>query len=131
VDIEEGLVLHSSEREMGKGRVFLAAVAMAAASACGGDSTSPGGGGGGQPVASNQVSIGNDFFNAPNIVVPAGTTVTWTWNSGTEDHNVTFSDASSGDKSGVATYTRQFTTPGTFSYRCTLHAGMTGSVLVQ
>ena len=70
---------------MGKGRVFLAAVAMAAASACGSDSTGPGGGGGAPPVASNQVSIGNDFFNAPNIVVPAGTTVTWTWNSGTED----------------------------------------------
>jgi plastocyanin len=122
-------VLHSSEREMSKGRVFLAAVAMAAASACGGDSTGPGGGG--QPVASNQVSIGNDFLNAPNIVVPAGTTVTWTWNSGVEEHNVTFSDASSGDKTGGATYTRQFTTPGTFSYHCTLHAGMTGSVLVQ
>jgi plastocyanin len=114
---------------MSKGRVFLAAVAMAAASACGGGSTGPGGGG--QPVASNQVSIGNDFFNAPNIVVPAGTTVTWTWNSGVEEHNVTFSDASSGDKTSGATYSRQFTTPGTFSYHCTLHAGMTGSVLVQ
>ena len=116
---------------MGKGRVLLAAVAMAAASACGGDSTIPGGGDGAPPVASNQVSIGNDFFTAPNIVVPAGTTVTWTWNSGAEEHNVTFSDASSGDKSGGASFSRQFTTPGTFSYRCTLHAGMTGSVLVQ
>ena len=114
---------------MGKGRVFLAAVAMAAATACGGDSTGPGSEG--PPVASNQVSIGNDFFNAPNIVVPAGTTVTWTWNSGAEEHNVTVSDASSGDKSGGATYSRQFATAGTFSYHCTLHAGMTGSVLVQ
>lgn len=114
---------------MGKGRVFLAAVAMAAASACGSDSTGPGSGA--TPVASNLVSIGNDFFSAPNIVVPVGTTVTWTWNSGAEQHNVTFSDASSGDRSGGATFTRQFTTAGTFTYRCTLHAGMTGSVLVQ
>ncbi len=114
---------------MVKGRIFLAAVAMAAASACGGDSTGPGGGG--PPVASNQVSIGNDFFSAPSIVVAAGTTVTWTWNSGAEEHNVTFSDVSSGNKDGGATFSRQFATPGTFSYHCTLHPGMTGSVLVQ
>jgi plastocyanin len=114
---------------MRKGRVFLAVAAMVAASACGGDSTGPASGG--TPVSTNQVSIGNDFFNAPNIVVPAGTTVTWTWNSGSTDHNVTFSDATSGDRAGGATYSRQFTTPGTFSYHCTLHAGMTGSVVVQ
>ena len=114
---------------MRKSWVFLATVAMAAAAACGGDSTGPAGGG--SPLATNQVSIGNDFFSAPSIVVPAGTTVTWTWNSGGTQHNVTFPDASSGDKSGGATYTRQFTTPGTFSYHCTLHPGMTGSVLVQ
>ena len=114
---------------MRKGWVFLATVAMAAASACGGDSTGPAGGG--PPVATNQVSIGNDFFSAPSIVVPVGTTVTWTWNSGGTEHNVTFPDASSGDKSGGATFSRQFSTPGTFSYHCTLHPGMTGSVLVQ
>jgi plastocyanin len=114
---------------MRKGRVLLATIAMAAASACGSDSTGPGGNGG--PVASNQVSIGNDFFNAPNIAVPAGTTVTWTWTSGATQHNVTFSDAASGDKSGGATYSRQFNTAGTFAYHCTLHPGMTGSVLVQ
>jgi plastocyanin len=114
---------------MRKGWVFLAAVAMAAASACGSDSTGPGGSG--PPVATNQVSVGNDFFNAPNIVVPAGTTVTWTWSVSATDHNVTFSDASSGDKTAGATYSRQFNTAGTFSYHCTLHAGMTGSVLVQ
>src|SRR5215831_9461964 len=98
VDNDEVSFFHSSEKEMRKGRVLLATIAMAAASACGSDSTGPGGGSGAPPVASNQVSIGNDFFNAPNIVVSAGTTVTWTWNSGGTEHNVTFSDAASGDK---------------------------------
>lgn len=114
---------------MRKGWGILAVAAMVAASACGSDSTGPGGGG--SPVASNQVSIGNDFFNAPNIVVPAGTTVTWTWSSGASLHNVTFPDAVSGDKSAGATYSREFDTPGTFTYHCTIHPGMTGSVLVQ
>ena len=116
---------------MRKGWVVLAAAAMVAASACGGGSASTGPGGGGTPVTASQVSIGNDFFNAPNIVVSAGTTVTWTWNSGQTEHNVTFADASSGNKSGGATYSRQFNTPGTFTYQCSLHPGMTGSVLVQ
>jgi len=109
--------------------VFFAIAVMAAASACGSDSTGPAAGG--TPVHTNQVSIGNDFYSAPNIVVAAGTTVTWTWNSGSTEHNVTFSDASSGDKSGGGTYSLEFDAPGTYTYRCTLHAGMTGSVLVQ
>ena len=112
-----------------RGRALLAGAAIASAYACGSDSTGPGGGG--APVASNQVSIGNDFFSAASIVVPAGTTVTWTWNSGSTEHNVTFADATSGDRSGGASYSRQFIAPGTFAYHCTLHPGMTGSVLVQ
>jgi plastocyanin len=129
VDIEEVSFFQSSEREMRKVWLLIAAAATVAASACGSDSTGPGGGA--PPVATNQVSVGNDFFNAASIVVSAGSTVTWTWNPGATEHNVTFTDASSGDKSGGATYSRQFNTPGTFTYHCTLHAGMTGSVLVQ
>lgn len=114
---------------MRRSRFFFAVVVVAlAGSACGGDSTSPGGG---PPVQTNQVTIGNNFFSSPNIEVPAGTTVTWTWNSGSTPHNVTFSDASSGDKTGGAIYARTFSTPGTFTYHCTIHPEMTGSVLVQ
>ena len=109
--------------------LILAASALVATSACGSDSTVPANGG--PPVQTNQVSIGNDFFSAPNIEVPAGTTVTWTWNSGGTAHNVTFSDATSGNRSGNATYSRQFATPGTFAYHCTIHPEMTGTVLVQ
>lgn len=122
----------------------LAMAASIAAAACGGSgdggtTTSPGNGnppGGGNnpppaPAQTNQVSIGDDFFSPANIQVPVGTTVTWTWSSSPTLHNVTFADGTnSGDKSSSATYTKTFSTAGTFSYLCTLH-NMVGSVLVQ
>jgi plastocyanin len=116
---------------MQRGWIYLAAAAVVGAAACGSDTTdttSPAG----PPVQTNQVSIGNNFFTAPSIEVPVGTTVTWTWEPGAVTHNVTFGDdASSGDKSAGATYSRTFATTGTFTYHCTIHPGMTGSVLVQ
>ena len=122
----------------------LAIAATIAASACGGSSdggtTSPGNGtppGGGNnnpppaPTQTSQVAIGDDFFSPANIQVPVGTTVTWTWSPSQTLHNVTFTDGStSGDKSAAATYSKTFSTAGTFSYLCTLH-NMIGSVLVQ
>lgn len=113
---------------MRKSWAFLAVAAVLATAACGSDSTGPGGGG--PPVQTNQVSVQNDFFSPPNIQVAVGTTVTWTWNSGGNLHNVTFADAASGNL-GSGTFTRTFNTAGTFAFHCTLHSGMTGSVLVQ
>jgi plastocyanin len=111
---------------MRNGWVVLAAAATFAAVACGGDSTGPSG----PPVQTNQVSIGDDFFSPPNIQISVGTTVTWTWNSGGDLHNVTFADTASSDQ-GSGSFSRTFNTAGTFAFHCTLHSGMTGSVLVQ
>jgi plastocyanin len=36
-----------------------------------------------------------------------------------------------GNSGGGSSATRQFTTPGTYGYECTLHSGMTGTVVVQ
>jgi len=121
----------------------LAIAATIAASACGGsgDGTTapPSGGtppGGGNnpppaPAQTNQVAIGDDFFSPANIQVPVGTTVTWTWSNSATLHNVTFADGStSGDKASSATFSKTFSSAGTFSYLCTLH-NMIGSVLVQ
>ena len=110
---------------------LFAITAIVAVAACGSDSTSPSGGGAsGPPVQTNQVSVGNDFFDPANIQVPVGTTVTWTWNSGGTAHNVTFADTASANLTGGATFSRTFGTAGTFAYSCTIH-GQTGSVLVQ
>jgi plastocyanin len=129
ISVEE-FDIHHLERVMRSSWLILAASAVVATSACGSDS-STGPGNAVPPVQTNQVTIGNDFFSAPNIEVPAGTTVTWTWSSGGTAHNVTFSDATSGDRSGTATFSRQFNSAGTFAYHCTIHPSMTGTVLVQ
>jgi len=83
------------------------------------------------PVVTTAVTIGDDFFDPANIQVSPGASVTWTWPSGVRTHNVTFADVSSGDKNPGGSFTKAFPIAGTFTYTCTLHAGMNGSVLVK
>ncbi|HSJ15534.1 MAG TPA: Ig-like domain-containing protein [Longimicrobiales bacterium] len=65
-------------------------------------------------------------FSHPDIRVKAGGTVTWTWWSSSESHNVVFEDDPTEPVSSAAkqsgTHTRTFTAPGTIRYRCTLHS---------
>ncbi len=75
-----------------------------------------------------------DFAFAPaNIVVDAGTTVTWT-NYDNVDHTVTSDD---GDelKSGLfgqsQTFRHTFDTPGDYRYYCEPHPNMQGLVTVR
>jgi plastocyanin len=81
----------------------------------------------------NQVWMQNTaFFTPATITVPVNTTITWT-NKDAMTHNVT-SDSGwfiSGNVAPGATYAHQFTSAGTFTYRCTIHVGMTGKVIVQ
>jgi plastocyanin len=124
-------------------RAFLRAATVAAvlvmASACGGSSaTAPAGGSGntggtggngGGGGSSNSIAVGDNFFNPGSTTVAVGTTVTWTFGTGTT-HNVTFSDQGSGDKNS-GSYSRTFNTAGTYAYSCTIHPGMNGTVVVQ
>jgi plastocyanin len=74
----------------------------------------------------------NTAFTPNSITVPVNTTITWT-NKDAMVHNVT-SDSGwfvSGSISPGGTYSHQFTGTGTFTYRCTIHAGMTGKVIVR
>jgi plastocyanin len=83
------------------------------------------------PVATDQVEVGNDLFSPANITVPVNTTVRWTWSADATTHNVTGSGGlASGDMTAGDTYTKVFTAPGTFNYQCTIHGGMSGSVVV-
>lgn len=114
-------------------------VGLVSLAACGG-STGPYGGtggtmqGGGGNSTSNAISIGNDFFSPSSTTVATGTTVTWTWNSSGTAHTVTFDDGApgSGAKSS-GTFSRRFTTAGTYTYYCQIHgrAVMSGSITVQ
>lgn len=80
------------------------------------------------------VSVGDNFFDPATTSVSAGDTVYFIW-AGVAQHNVIF-DAVAGapancplTSGGVCT--RVFTTVGVFTYGCTVHPGMNGSVMVQ
>ncbi|MCU0647460.1 MAG: Ig-like domain-containing protein [Gemmatimonadaceae bacterium] len=72
-------------------------------------------------------------FTPQDIVLAVGGTVTWTF--GARPHNVIFG-ATAGAPTNVPTTTnnsvsRTFPTAGSFTYDCTLHAGMRGTVTVR
>jgi plastocyanin len=80
----------------------------------------------------------NGEFYVPNIVtVSPNTSVTWT-NQDTSSHTITSGDFTTGPSgqfdSGLvntgATFTHQFSTPGTYAYYCTIFPFMSGMVNV-
>ncbi len=71
------------------------------------------------------------------VVIGINNTVTWT-NNDTVDHTVASSSVPAGAANFTSpmiapagTYTYTFTVSGTYSYYCTLHAWMTGTVIVK
>lgn len=71
------------------------------------------------------------FAYSPNpVTVWAGGTVTWT-NQDPVAHDVKFGDGWQRDLPKGASTSRTFDQAGTFSYSCTLHSGMAGTVVVQ
>ncbi len=113
------------------GRVTALVLALLVAASCGDGSTS-GPDNNNQNPGPNEVRVGNNFFNPSPRTVTAGTTVTWTWNAGSVQHNVTFTGGPSSATQSSGTFTRTFTTAGTFNYLCTVHgAAMSGSIVVQ
>jgi plastocyanin len=118
-------------------------IVLAITASCGGSAsdggyggvTNPGTGGTGgntQPTQTTAVTVSDNQFSPASIQVATGATVTWTWAQGASLHNVTFASGTpSANLSAPATYTRTFPTAGTFTYQCTLHPGMNGTVKVQ
>lgn len=113
------------------------------ATACGGGSSGSGtigddgyttspGGTTGTPVVSNAVTVADNSFSPATVQVSPGTTVRWTWGQEAHEHNVRFSDGTGSETlGGNATYSRSFLAAGTYTYQCTLHAGMSGTVTVK
>lgn len=78
-------------------------------------------------MGTDQITVTDDSFEPSWLQVPTGATVTWTFDDGGRAHNVVGDGWSSAVLEDGA-YERTFTAPGTFSYRCTLHWGMTGRI---
>jgi plastocyanin len=88
----------------------------------------------GAPLAATVTTPGESFSPA-NVTIGAGGTITWQF-TGSTRHNVTFSGAQPTggnipDTDAGGTAQRQFPTAGTYSYSCTRHSGMNGTVVVQ
>ena len=84
-------------------------------------------------TATVQANTSQHFVPA-QVDITAGGTVTWQFSTLT--HNVTFSGSAAGTPANIpdtfsASVSRSFTTAGTFAYQCTIHAGMTGTVVVH
>jgi plastocyanin len=72
------------------------------------------------------------LFTPRKVAIAVNGTVNWTF--GSVEHTVTFSGAGSQNNitSGyLTTIGRTFTTAGTYSYVCTIHPGMGGTVIVR
>jgi len=82
--------------------------------------------------AGAEIQINNFAFTPDTITVPVGAQVTWT-NKDEVVHNVVSSDKSIKSKALDTDdkFTFTFTKPGTFSYVCTIHPRMKGTVVVK
>jgi plastocyanin len=91
-------------------------------------------GGASQPAFAQDhgdVTIVDFAFEPATLEVSAGATVSWT-NTGQVVHTVTADNGAfnSGEMSPGATVTGTFNTPGTFTYHCSIHPDMTGTLIV-
>jgi len=82
-----------------------------------------------------QVVIWEYKFKPQALTVSVGTPVNWV-NRDMTPHTAThrsFSDEpfDSGNMTANAEFLHTFKTPGTYSYLCVLHQGMTGTIVVQ
>jgi plastocyanin len=125
------------------------AVGLPVAGCGGGDGNDNGGGGasstksteqpaapsssGGTSAGGANVTMKDIKFNPGNVTVDKGGTVTWT-NDDSVGHDVTgdgFKSGSAGDIQGGGTYKHTFNKAGKFSYVCTVHPGMKGTITVK
>ena len=77
------------------------------------------------------VKIGNFTFGPKELKVKAGTTVTWTNEDDIPHTVVSPNNLRSKVLDTDGTYAFTFTTPGTYTYFCSLHPHMTGTVVVE
>lgn len=84
------------------------------------------------PVSGNSVTIQNFAFAPATLMVKVGDKVTWT-NQDSVGHSATADDGSwdtgllSQGQSGSVTFSKT----GTFTYHCSIHPTMHGTVIVQ
>jgi len=107
--------------------LFLLALTAATLAACS-DSTGSSGGGHG-----NAITVSNNSFNPTPDTAAVGI-VTFTWSGASNGHNVTWltGPTTPANSTTMTTGTFQATLAlGTYTYHCTIHSGMNGTIVVQ
>jgi plastocyanin len=93
-----------------------------------------GGGGKAAPLPPDTIRAANFAFTPSHMTVPVGTTVTWEIDQPDAPHNVVSlsgpTSFNSGQPVGKGTFRFTFTTAGTYTYECTVHTNMTGTIVV-
>jgi plastocyanin len=83
----------------------------------------------------NSISIKNFAFDPSSLTVKSGTVVTWVNQDGAPHTIVSDSGSpaafSSDSLSTGASYKFTFTQPGTYTYLCSIHPSMKGTIIVQ
>jgi len=81
--------------------------------------------------SANNVTIQGDVFSPSSLTVKVGDTITWT-NNDNHDHTVTSNTGTfnSGNIANGSTFSFTFNTAGTYSYNCSIHTSMTGTIVV-
>ncbi len=86
----------------------------------------------GEAMAVNVVSVGDNFFAPQAMTVPVGSAIEWR-NNGNLPHTAT-ADSGTWDSSMLKkgqTFSQSFEAPGTFTYICSFHPEMVGTVVVE
>jgi plastocyanin len=103
----------------------VAVLSLASCAGGGGDATNA------TPVKGVDTVVAKDMkFLPPVIEVTAGTQVTWTFDDRGVPHNVKAEGFNSPTVTS-GTFVHRFDRPGSYPYRCDLHAKMTGRVEVK
>ena len=115
-------------------------VGLALLASCG-SSTSPyggggGGGGGGTGGHLTSITVGNNTFRPTPDTVPAGqVTFSWSTSPPSNGHTVTWDSGPRTLPTDTGIMTSGSYSPtlqvGTYHYHCSVHAGMTGTIVVQ
>ena len=119
------------------------ALALATLTACGnvdqgGNACTPKGGASSATTVAHTVQVVSDpttagAYQPKTLTVKKGDSVEWDWTDQNASHTVTADDGSfdSGLCGAGTRFIVTFASAGSFTYHCTIHAAMTGSVTVQ
>ena len=112
-----------------------AALALTAVAACALVPATAGAGAG----PTKTVTIRDNYFAPGKLTVKPGTTIRWTWAGGlTNTHDVMLDKHPRGVKmfmsdyaAGGYTFKRKLVVPGTYTFLCDIHQGMTMKIVVK